>query len=560
MYFTEYKVTPTFGAVHPVWRPPVQESPGALLLLLVPLVYLAAALAPFPARRWRLAGLAAGAAALFAVASVAWLAVTGPSIGRGPAVPLGPFGSFAVSLRLDALTVGMLLLMTGIAALILRFSDRYLDGEGGRESYLRWFLATVAAASLIVIANNLLLLALAWTASSLALHQLLTFYADRPQAIIAAHKKFLLSRIADLCILVSVGLIGWSLGTLEIDQALSRATALPAIPATLAAGGVLLAIGVILRSAQLPFHGWLIQVMEAPTPVSALLHAGIVNIGGFVMIRLGGLMLRLDAAQLLLVLAGTVTAVLAALVMTTRVSVKVSLAWSTAAQMGFMLVECGLGAYGLALLHLVAHSLYKAHAFLRSGSTVEQHVLRGMTPALPTVGLGRWFGAAVAGALVVGAGATALGVRPWDEPGLVPAGVILALALAPLFTRASLADGWRPAALTLGIGTGLTAIYAAWHAAFTGIVPAMHAAGTAMEFLRAGTVILGFSALYLAQAIVSARPTGALARTLYPACYAGFYLDEIFTRLTFRLWPPQPVPVLPTPSRRRSPAPLERAA
>lgn len=538
----------------------MQETPGPLLLLLVPLVYLAAALVPLPVRRWRLARLAAGAATLLAVASVAWLAATGPSIGRGPAVPVGPLGSFALSVRLDALTVGMLVLMTAIAILILRFSDRYLDGEHGREGYLRWFLATVAAASLLVIANNLLLLALAWTASSLALHQLLTFYADRPQAIIAAHKKFLLSRIADLCILLAVALIGWSLGTLEVDQALSRATALPAIPGTLSTGGVLLAMGVILRSAQLPFHGWLIQVMEAPTPVSALLHAGIVNIGGFVMIRLGGLMLRLDAAQLLLVLAGTVTAVLAALVMTTRVSVKVSLAWSTAAQMGFMLLECGLGAYGLALLHLVAHSLYKAHAFLRSGSTVEQHVLRSMAPALPTAGLGRWFGAAVAGALVVGSGGAALGLWTSDEPGLVPAGVILAFALAPLFLRASLADGWRPAALTVGTGVGLTALYAGWHELFGGMVPATQVTGTALELLRAGAVIAGFSVLFVVQATVSARPTGAVARALYPACYAGFYLDELFTRLTFRLWPPQPAPALPTPSTGRGTASLERAA
>jgi NAD(P)H-quinone oxidoreductase subunit 5 len=299
--------------------------------------------------------------------------------------------------------------------------------------------------------------------------------------------------------------------------------------------------------------------MEAPTPVSALLHAGIVNIGGFVMIRLGGMMLRLDAAQTLLVAAGTVTAVLAALVMTTRVSVKVSLAWSTAAQMGFMLLECGLGAYGLALLHLMAHSLYKAHAFLSSGSTVEQQVMRSMLPARPAPGLGRWFGAAIAGALVVGAVGAALGLQPSDEPSLIPAGVILAIALAPLLARASLANGWRPAALALGTGAGLTAIYAGWHQLFAGIVPPQ-SIGSTGELARMGIVVTGFVILFTVQSIVSARPTGSLAKVLYPACYAGFYLDEIFTRLTFKIWPPQPAPAEPTPAIRRGARPLERAA
>jgi hypothetical protein len=171
-----------------------------------------------------------------------------------------------------------------------------------------------------------------------------------------------------------------TMGTLQIDALLMQADTFRIMPATLQAAGCLLAIGVVLRSAQLPFHGWLIQVMEAPTPVSALLHAGIVNIGGFVLIRLAGLVGRLEGAQTLLVVVGATTAVLAALVMTTRVSVKVALAWSTCAQMGFMLLECGLGAYGLALLHLVAHSLYKAHGFLASGRTVEQQVLRRIAP------------------------------------------------------------------------------------------------------------------------------------------------------------------------------------
>src|SRR5262249_55706852 len=133
----------------------------------------------------------------------------------------------------------------------------------------------------------------------------------------------------------------------------------------------LLVVGVLLKSAQIPFHGWMQQVMEAPTPVSALLHAGIVNIGGFVMIRLAPLMAHAHLAQGMLVTVGLITAFIASLVMTTRVSVKQILAWSTISQMGFMLLQCGLGIWQLALLHLLAHSCYKAHSFLSSGGAVE---------------------------------------------------------------------------------------------------------------------------------------------------------------------------------------------
>ncbi len=537
----------------------VFESAGAVIPLLVPLVYLTAAGLAGRRRGWRIAQVAAGIAGVLALGSAAALSVAGSVILRGPSRSLGSPGALVLSIRLDTLTVAMLVLVTAIAALILRFSERYLEGEQGRRGYLRWFLATVAAGSFLVMTNNLLLLALAWTASSLALHQLLTFFRDRPLAIIAAHKKFLISRVADLCITLAVALIGSSLGTLEIDQALARAAALPAIPASLAASGLLLAAGVILRSAQLPFHGWLIQVMEAPTPVSALLHAGIVNIGGFVMIRLGALMLRLEAAQTLLVVAGTVTAVLAALVMTTRVSVKVSLAWSTAAQMGFMLLECGLGAYGLALLHLLAHSLYKAHAFLGSGRAVEQRVLRGMVPAAPTPGIGRWLAAAGAGVIMVASIGWTLGFWRADEPSLVVAGVILALALAPLFVRASLAGDAKAAALALAAGGGLTALYAGWHQLFAGIVM-LPDTGMLTGSIRPGIVIAGFLLLFAVQALVTSQPGGRLARALYPACYAGFYLDELLTRLTFKLWPPALASMAPASARIRRATTLEQAA
>ena len=148
---------------------------------------------------------------------------------------------------------------------------------------------------------------------------------------------------------------------------------------------VLLVFGVLLKTAQLPFHGWMLQVMEAPTPVSALLHAGVVNIGGFVMIRLAPLMAHASIAQGMLIGVGLFTTIVASLVMTTRAAIKGVLAWSTIGQMGFMLVQCGLGAWHLALMHLLAHSLYKAHTFLSSGSVVQTWRGASLVPAIAAV-------------------------------------------------------------------------------------------------------------------------------------------------------------------------------
>ena len=521
------------------------------LLLLAPASYLAAALLPHrpfarnAEHRWTLSLAAAATAIVLALAAAAAVAVNGPAnraIARG---------GFTPDVRLDALTVVMLILITGIAGVILRFSRRYLDGEHGRERYLRWFLATMACVSLLVITNDLLVLALAWTGSSLALHQLLTFYGDRAPALVAAHKKFLLSRAADVAILVAVVLVWRTMGTQRIDALLQRAAVMGDAPPALQVAGLLLATGAIIRSAQLPFHGWLIQVMEAPTPVSAFLHAGIVNIGGFVLIRLAGVVGHLEGAQTLLVVVGTTTAVLAALVMTTRVSVKVSLAWSTCAQMGFMLLECGLGAYGLALLHLVAHSLYKAHAFLSSGRAVEQQMIRRMTPpAAPTTGL-QWALGAASAALVVLAFSSALGLGARADAGVSAAAMILTFALAPLFMRGVSGD---VGALLRGTGAAavLTATYAAGHALFSAVAPTVRGA-PAMDAVRLAFVAGAFVSLYATQAIIAVHPAGRLARALYPACFAGFYLDELCTRLTFRIWPPRGLPVR-TPAPRTSPA------
>ena len=524
-------------------------------LALVPLAYLAAAAAAAalgqrPAASWRVARGCAALALCAALLSLSGLLAGGAALLRGPALLMpGDAGalhfSLNFSLRSDALGGTMLVLVSFIGWVITGYSQPYLGGAPGQPRYIRGLMLTLAAVSLLVLTNNLAVLALAWIATSLALHGLLTFFDSRPQALIAAHKKFLASRVADLCLLGGVALIGLQLGTLEIDRAIAAARAYPAMPASLQAAAILLAVSALLKCAQLPVHGWLIQVMEAPTPVSALLHAGVVNLGGFLLIRVGPLVADVPAAQALLVVVGSMTAVVAALVMMTRVSIKVSLAWSTCAQMGFMLMQCGLGLHALALLHLVAHSLYKAHAFLAAGGAVEQNRLRQMTPPTPPLSAVTWVGGALAGLAVVAAAALAWGIRPAAGPALWAMGGILALALAPLLTGPLLRTGMLGALAGLAGASGVALAYFGLHALFDGWL-GVHG-GTAVGMASLALVVwvlASFGLLFGVQGAVRVWPQGALARWLYPTLFAGLYLDELFTRLTFRLWPAR-APALP---------------
>lgn len=436
----------------------------------------------------------------------------------------------------------MLVLVSFIGWVITRFSQPYLEGARGQPRYVRGLMLALASVSMLVITNSLLVLALAWMATSLALHSLLTFFDERPQALIAAHKKFIASRVADLCLMGGVVLIGMQLGTLDIDRAIAAARALPDTTGPLAAAALLLAAAAMLKCAQLPVHGWLIQVMEAPTPVSALLHAGVVNLGGFLLIRVGTLVSDVRAAQALLVVVGSVTAVVAALVMMTRVSIKVSLAWSTCAQMGFMLMQCGLGLYELALLHLMAHSLYKAHAFLAAGGAVEQNRLRQMTPSAPALSASTWALGALVGMGVMAAAAMTWGLKPAAGPALWAMGGILSLALAPLLTGPLLRAGIAGALLGLAGASAVALAYFGLHAMFSGWL-GVAGAGPASPLLVAW-VLVCFGLLFVVQGAVHIWPRGRLARRLYPAMFAGLYLDDLFTRMTFRLWPAR-VPALP---------------
>ncbi len=439
--------------------------------------------------------------------------------------------------QLDVVSSAMLVLVSTLVLVVVRYSRTYLAGENELDRYTRSLLLTVAAVTVLVLSNHLALLMAAWFATSVCLHQLLTFYRARRQALIVAHKKFLLSRLADACFISSLVLVGTETGSLRIDVVNAFAQTRGSLPPSLHLATVLLVFGVLLKSAQLPFHGWMQQVMEAPTPVSALLHAGVVNIGGFVMIRLAPLMAHASVAQSILVGVGLVTSIVASLVMTTRVSYKVVLAWSTIGQMGFMLVQCGLGAWHLALMHVLAHSVYKGHSFLSSGTVVESwrksSLVQPSRLTLKHVALG------AAAAFFVGVApfyALVVVVSEHPSASLGPLAIALGLSFAPMLGRA-LAAGKHAFALATLFTVGAGASYFGWHAIFDEVAPAISV--VPVDPIKWLIVLGGLFVLFVAQTVLQISPEGRFAHWLQPHLLSGLYIDDWFTRVTFRLWPPR---------------------
>lgn len=445
------------------------------------------------------------------------------------AVAVLPAGAIAWPgvIQTSALSQALAVLVQGLGTVIAFYSARYLQGEPGQRRYVAALAAVLAAVHLLLLADHWLGLIAAWAAVGLALQPLLCFYADRPFALLAAHKKRLADRVADGLLLTAAALAWSEVGSGSLS-ALGAHVALGGVSAPLQLSAVALVLAVILRTALLPVHGWLTQVMEAPTPVSALLHAGVVNLGGFVLIRFAPLLEQAPVARALLLAFGLATAVLAGMVMLTRVSIKVRLAWSTVAQMGFMLLECALGLYTMAALHLIGHSLYKAHAFLSAGEAVRQTRLQALRepgpPAAASLMLAPLLSVPVVGLI---AATPAQAPWPWWWS------LLLGLAWAPLLWLRRSDAGWRMQAAMLLAGlamvAGLSALVLLVHAAAP--LQLRDAPHEAWGWLAAAAM----AGLYLCLALLQLHPHWLAAWWRWS--YAGFYVDEAYTRLALRLWP-----------------------
>lgn len=459
-------------------------------------------------------------------------------------IPLpGGIGAFSLGSYVNGVTVIMLLLVSFVGVVVSRYARNYLDGDRNQGRFHKWLSLTLASILTLIVSSNLLMFALAWMATSLCLHELLIFYRERPAAVLAAHKKFVASRIGDACLLLAIFLIGSTLHTLEFaDIFRLMAAQTGPLPQSLQWAALLIVSSAGLKSAQFPFHGWLLQVMEAPTPVSALLHAGIVNGGAFIIIRMSPIMSHAGTALALLAMIGLVTLTLASLVMLTQTSIKASLSWSTTAQMGFMLLECGLGLYSLAMLHLVAHSFYKAHAFLSSGSGVDSF----RAPALAYHGAKRLqpgrlvLALLIAGVMTLGVGA-AFGITVQEQPALLATGAIVAIALSQLLLQAGELGNAAFLLRALGLSAVVSTAYFGLHALFElairdSMLPLRDPTSTA-QLVIIGLTIMAFLGLLLTQQLFRSAGRSAAREALYVHLYNGLYIDVYLTRILQRVWP-----------------------
>ena len=505
-----------------------------LIPLIAPAILLLAATTAFlrPGRRPpivpKLTEAAALAALAAAIGSAALLIVEGAHTGPF----LGP-GGVGLSTRLDVVGATMLVLVAFVGWIVLRYSRSYLDGEARQGAFLGWMASTLAAVLLLVQAGNLVHFVAAWIATSLCLHRLLLFYGDRVQAVRAARKKFIVARIGDAALIGAAVLLFVGYGTLDIAAILAAARdGVPHAGAAWAAG--LLALAALLKSAQFPVHGWLTEVMETPTPVSALLHAGVINGGGFLLVRFADVMLLSPGVLAVLVMVGGFTALFAGLAMLSQSAVKNSLAFSTIAQMGFMIMQCGLALFPLALLHIVAHSLYKAHAFLASGTAVDlvASIRRPGPIAIPNGwAVLRSFALALAIYAAIGFG---FGFET-KSPQAIALGAILIFGVAYLLAQ-GLADA-APRMLTR-----YTALYAVaasvsyftlqsgaeWLTA--GMLPATPAPGP-LQWALLTLAVISFELVAWAQAMFPLWSNHPAAAGLRVHLSNGLYANAIFDRL-----------------------------
>lgn len=452
--------------------------------------------------------------------------------------PVIGVGEVGISLRLDALSILMAWLVTLLGALLVQFSRNYLDGDPRQAVFFSRLYMTIGAVLLLVMAGNLWQLVLAWIATSFALHQLLIFYPERPRAIRAARKKFIIARTSETCLIVAAILIAQAFGTAdlgEIHVAASEALTTGTSPSYIGLASILIVIAAALKSAMFPLHGWLLEVMETPTPVSALLHAGLLNAGTFLVVRLGETVFLSTPALIMLIAIGGFTAIFASSAMITQSSVKVSLAYSSAAHMGFMLMLCGFGAHSVAIMHLIAHSFYKAHAFLSSGSVVEYVQNTGSQklnivphPFSLLVNLA----ASLLAFLTV---ATILGIDVTKRPGETALGAIFVIAVAYLFVKGNTGKSpFMVIARTAIMAIGVTLAFFALElsaAALLGDAVAVFPTPDTPTLIAMVLAVIAFGVVTLLSALLPMLIKNHAWHTLYVHLKNGFYANALFDRI-----------------------------
>lgn len=267
-----------------------------------------------------------------------------------------------IEIGVDKLSRIMGIFIIVISSLIYHYAAYYLKSDKRRQIFSIQFTLVVLSALLLATAQNLVTAFVAWQFISITLYLFLNYYHHDPNANRSAKKKFVINRIGDCTFLTAIVI------ALHTQNTTSFSMLEHSPENTLIA--TLLFISVLTKSAQFPFHIWLLDTMEAPTPVSALMHAGIINSGGILLARMGALVTDSLGLMLFMMTMSIITIALAGRWKKNQPDIKKQLAYSTSSQMGYMILQCSVGAFPAAILHLITHGFFKASLFLNAGETL----------------------------------------------------------------------------------------------------------------------------------------------------------------------------------------------
>ncbi|MFI0370460.1 NADH-quinone oxidoreductase subunit L [Actinomadura sp. 1N219] len=289
-------------------------------------------------------------------------------------------GSFKVGMDLlvDPLSISFVLLITGVGSLIHIYSIGYMAEDPERRKFFAYLNLFVAAMLLLVLGDNFLIMFLGWEGVGLASYLLIGFWQYKPTAATAAKKAFVVNRVGDMGLIIAIALMFATFGTVGYGPILGEGAEHAGLASQLGTGtataiGLLLLLGACGKSAQLPLQSWLLDAMEGPTPVSALIHAAtMVTAGVYLIVRAGPIFEMSDTAQLVVTIVGAATLLFGAIIGCGKDDIKKALAGSTMSQIGYMHLAAGLGkaGYVFAIAHLIAHGFFKAGLFLGAGSVM----------------------------------------------------------------------------------------------------------------------------------------------------------------------------------------------
>ena len=282
-----------------------------------------------------------------------------------------------VGFLVDGLTAMMMCVVTFVSLMVHIYTIGYMEEEDGYNRFFGYISLFTFAMLMLVMSNNMLQLFFGWEAVGLVSYLLIGFYFNKPSAIFANMKAFLVNRVGDFGFILGIGLIAAYAGTLNYGEAFAKADSLAALtlPGTdwmlVTVICICLFIGAMGKSAQFPLHVWLPDSMEGPTPISALIHAAtMVTAGIFMVARMSPLFEMSDAALSFIMVIGGITALFMGFLGIIQNDIKRVVAYSTLSQLGYMTVALGASAYSVAVFHLMTHAFFKALLFLAAGSVI----------------------------------------------------------------------------------------------------------------------------------------------------------------------------------------------